>query len=80
MLYTDGATDLPAPHGLDEAGFTALVERAGGATSADDLADRIQSELETILPFTSREDDIALLVLRVPELGDTDVEHPAQIG
>ena len=74
VLYTDGATDLPPPHGLDEAAFTALVERAGGCRSANDLADRIQTELETILPFTRRDDDIALLILRVPE-SDHDEPH-----
>ncbi|MEO6652188.1 MAG: SpoIIE family protein phosphatase [Ilumatobacteraceae bacterium] len=66
VFHTDGATDLPPPHDLDEAHWLELVSdaaRDGG--TADDIADRIQTKLEAILPFRSRNDDIALLVLVV---------------
>ena len=70
VLHTDGATDLPPPHGLDEPAWRALVHdavRAGG--SADDIAEHIQHSLAQILPFESRHDDIALLVLKIEPYG-----------
>ncbi|MDW3213121.1 MAG: SpoIIE family protein phosphatase [Ilumatobacteraceae bacterium] len=65
VLHTDGATDLPPPHGLDEPAWRTLVHdavRSGG--TADDIAEHIQHALAEILPFESRHDDIALLVLK----------------
>ena len=64
VFHTDGATDVPPPHDLDDEDWTNLVARAvqpGG--TAEDIADRIQESLEAILPFETRHDDIALLVL-----------------
>lgn len=66
VFHTDGATDVPPPHHLDEAGWADLVGDAvapGG--TADDVADRIQHALQAMLPFDARNDDIALLVLAV---------------
>jgi PAS domain S-box-containing protein len=66
VLYTDGATDVPPPHGLDDEAFQEVVRRAAvGARSADEVADRIRDELEAVQPLDEREDDIALLVLLV---------------
>ncbi|MEJ7800508.1 MAG: SpoIIE family protein phosphatase [Ilumatobacter sp.] len=75
VFHTDGATDLPPPHDLGEARWIDLVSQAArrGGT-ADDIADRIRTALETILPFRSRNDDIALLLLAVDEQ-----EHEAPI-
>jgi serine phosphatase RsbU (regulator of sigma subunit) len=68
VFYTDGATDVPPPHSLDNAQFIALVERATTyASTADEVADRLRDGLETVLSFKHREDDIALLVLRIAE-------------
>ncbi len=66
VFHTDGATDVPPPHDLDDEAWRALVDaaaRAGGP--ADAIAERIQQSLENVLPFESRNDDIALLVLEV---------------
>ncbi len=66
VFHTDGATDLPPPYDLDQTGWTNLVSaaaRPGG--TANDIAHRIQHALEAILPFESRNDDIALMVLTV---------------
>jgi serine phosphatase RsbU (regulator of sigma subunit) len=66
VFHTDGATDVRPPSDLDETGWSHLVDEAvrpGG--SADEIAHRIRRALEEILPFESRHDDIALLVLRV---------------
>ncbi len=77
VLYTDGATDVPPPHGLDPAQLCELVERAArGGGSAEVIADRIHQELGAILDFDLRDDDIALLVLRV----DEDHEREAMGG
>ena len=68
VLYTDGVTDVAPPHGLTDAELLELVGRAAaGAESAEDLADRVEAELSAILPIEQRRDDIALLVLRVPD-------------
>lgn len=66
VFHTDGATDLPAPYDLDDTEWADLVNAAAepGGT-ADDIADRIQDALQAILPFNSRNDDIALMVLAV---------------
>lgn len=64
VLHTDGATDLPSPHGLDEPAWRGLVHEAvRSGDTADDIAEHIQHALAEILPFESRHDDIALLVL-----------------
>lgn len=67
VFHTDGATDVPAPYDLVDAEWADLVNTAtelGG--TADDIAHRIQDALQAVLPFDSRDDDIALVVLAVP--------------
>ena len=65
ILHTDGATDVPPPHGLDELEWRALVDQAvRPADTADTIAEHIQQALADILPFESRHDDIALLVIK----------------
>jgi serine phosphatase RsbU (regulator of sigma subunit) len=67
VLYTDGATDLAPPHGFSASEFTAFVRTAAeGATSAEELADRLHAGLSSVLPIEERGDDIALLILRFP--------------
>jgi len=69
VLYTDGATDVRPPHDLDPARFLALVDKAVHSTrTAEEVADRLHEALETVLPVNRRNDDIALLVLRVSKL------------
>ena len=66
VLYTDGATDVPGPHGLTAEEFAAIVDaEVRSARHVEDVADRIHGRLAEILPFEERNDDIALLVLRV---------------
>jgi serine phosphatase RsbU (regulator of sigma subunit) len=67
VLYTDGVTDVAPPHGLTTEEFAAMVGRAAAeASSAEELADRLRAELSVILPISERNDDIALLILRLP--------------
>jgi serine phosphatase RsbU (regulator of sigma subunit) len=65
VAYTDGAADLPPPHGITENEVTKLVGSVVTATgSADEVADGMHRELHRIRPIDERDDDIALLVLR----------------
>jgi len=68
VLHTDGATDVAPPHGLTADQFAALVAAAAAdARGAEEVADRLQEQLEAILPIDERDDDIALVVLRVAD-------------
>lgn len=70
VFYTDGATDVRPPNSLTAAEFTRLVDQAAApGGTAEAIADRIHGALEAVLPLNRRDDDIALLVLRVA--GDT---------
>jgi PAS domain S-box-containing protein len=66
LLYTDGVTDVAPPHDL---GTEALCELFGassaGGSSAGEVADRLGRELSAILPLAERNDDIALLVVKI---------------
>ena len=65
IFYTDGATDVPR-HSLDEHQWSQLVGAAvRPAASAEAIADNIRDSLELVLPFAQRDDDIALLILKV---------------
>lgn len=79
VMYTDGVTDLPPPHGLDEAGVLSLVHDAVGASPdaptghdepgpsrADRIAHELGQRIERRVPVVQRGDDIALVVLAVP--------------
>ncbi len=66
VFYTDGATDVAPPHALEPAELTAIVERAAAtATSAEEVADHVHDALEDVLGFAERNDDIALLIVRI---------------
>ncbi len=65
VLYSDGATDLPPPHGIsDEQLATLLAADVAAADDPEVAADAIADLLQRHLPFPQRHDDIALLVLR----------------
>ena len=66
VLYTDGVTDVPPPDDLDEVTLATLVRRAAdGATSAEVVADRLGRSLHELLPVARRNDDVAIVVIRV---------------
>ena len=66
VFYTNGATDVRPPHSLSAMQFSELVgEAVAPGGSAESIADRIHEALETVLSFNRRDDDIALLVVRV---------------
>jgi PAS domain S-box-containing protein len=70
LFYTDGATDVRRPYGLDSEQFAQVVGRAASdARSAEAIADEIHKALDSIVSFDRRDDDIALLVLRIADTG-----------
>jgi serine phosphatase RsbU (regulator of sigma subunit) len=71
VLYTDGITDVRPPHDLATGALEEMVERAAtGADSATEVVKRLGGELSAVLPIAERNDDIAILVLKVPEGGE----------
>ena len=64
VFYTDGATDAPGAAGLDDEQFMTLVQESV-AGDAEETADNIHLRLEAIRPFHERDDDLALLVIRI---------------
>jgi serine phosphatase RsbU (regulator of sigma subunit) len=79
VLYTDGITDVRPPHGLSTEELLVIVERAAAdAASAADVVQRLGSEVSAILPISKRNDDIAILALKVStERAADDDEEPA---
>ena len=65
VFYTDGIADLPPPYGLDLEEVTALIASAATSGTADGIAEAIYSSVVDRLPETRRQDDIALVILRV---------------
>jgi serine phosphatase RsbU (regulator of sigma subunit) len=66
VLYTDGITDVRPPHALSEQQLAGRAASASAdAATAEDIARRLEHDLEAVLPRQSREDDVALVVLRV---------------
>ncbi|HEY5873745.1 MAG TPA: hypothetical protein VIT64_00530, partial [Ilumatobacteraceae bacterium] len=54
------------PHGLSADEFVELVAgAAASATTAEEVADRLSDALAQILSLEERDDDIAMMVLRV---------------
>jgi PAS domain S-box-containing protein len=68
VLYTDGITDVPPPHDLDSQAMRKLVSTAAtGSTTAEEIADRIFDAVQEIKPLEARDDDIAMLVVRIDD-------------
>ncbi len=66
VLYTDGVTDLAPPNALAPEDVCEILDDASSsAVNADEIAAGLGRLLEQRVPFTKRNDDIALLVLRV---------------
>jgi PAS domain S-box-containing protein len=68
ILYTDGVTDVPPPHDLDLDVLVPIVrDAAAGAASAEVVADRLGAVIHEQLPLSRRNDDVALVVVRVDD-------------
>jgi serine phosphatase RsbU (regulator of sigma subunit) len=65
VFYTDGITDLPPPYGIDAAELSRVVHQLRARPSAEEIAAGIHRSLLTRVPDRSRQDDVALLVIRV---------------
>lgn len=67
VYYTDGATDVPK-HSLDEASWRTLVGAAASrAATADEVADNVRDALDDVLSLDQRNDDIALVIIKVAD-------------
>jgi PAS domain S-box-containing protein len=65
VAYTDGVTDLPAPHGLSDEGLLALARQlTGPGATVDTVAAGIEHDLDSRAPAPERRDDVALLIAR----------------
>lgn len=81
VLYTDGFTDVPGTYGLDDEQLYSTLERVHAASRhADDFADRFGHAVEAILPMAQRDDDMAMLVLRVGERADAEPDPLSLLG
>lgn len=65
VLYTDGLTDLAPPYGILPSDLAQLVQRLRDNPTADGIAAAIQLSLLERVPDRARQDDVALLVLRI---------------
>ena len=66
VLYTDGITDVSPPHGIDPNALAEMVAKAAdGDTSAEDVAAHLGDAIEEVLPISERNDDVAILVVRL---------------
>jgi serine phosphatase RsbU (regulator of sigma subunit) len=67
VLFTDGVTDVPPPHGLSDEAVGQLFGAAARTGDAERTADAIQLGLSEHLPMEQRKDDVALVVLKVAD-------------
>lgn len=75
VIHTDGITDVPDPYGLDDEALAAIVSHAAAAPGgAEPVAERLRAAVGAVLPLNERDDDIALVVVRV---GEPDEDAPA---
>jgi sigma-B regulation protein RsbU (phosphoserine phosphatase) len=65
VLYTDGITDLPPPYGIVPSELTQVIGRLRNLRSAEAIAAGIQRSLHDRVPDHNRQDDVALLVVRI---------------
>ncbi len=65
VFYTDGVTDVRPPHDLTPDALEELVAHAAIGTTAEEVITNLGYRIDARLPFTQRNDDIALLVLKV---------------
>ena len=65
VLYTDGITDLPPPYGITTAELADLVHTHRSRGTAEEIAAAIYRSLLESAPDRHRQDDVALLVIKV---------------
>jgi serine phosphatase RsbU (regulator of sigma subunit) len=65
LFYTDGITDLPDPYGITPDDMLELVDRLAVHETADEIANGLHSSVNARIADAWRDDDIALIVLRV---------------
>ncbi len=70
MLHTDGVTDLAPPYDLAPEAMQAMaVAAAASSVTADGIASALGESIADTLSLAERDDDIALLILRIGSVG-----------
>jgi PAS domain S-box-containing protein len=68
VLYTDGVTDVAPPYGLDgDALIRMVTDAAMTEGTAEDVLERLGEAIQDLLPIPERNDDMALVVVRVSD-------------
>jgi serine phosphatase RsbU (regulator of sigma subunit) len=65
VFYTDGITDLRPPYGIGDAELAQVIDDLRSEPTADAVADGIHRSLLRRVSDQSRQDDVALVVLKV---------------
>jgi serine phosphatase RsbU (regulator of sigma subunit) len=65
VFYTDGVTDLPPPLGLTADQLNARIEALPDHSTAGAVAEGIRTMIKRRVPEVERDDDVALLVIRI---------------
>lgn len=65
VLYTDGITDLPPPYGIATEELVDQVHELRSKRTADEIAGELHRALLRRVPDRSRQDDVAVLVVRI---------------
>jgi serine phosphatase RsbU (regulator of sigma subunit) len=65
VFYTDGITDLPPPYGIDTSELIKVIHHLRHLPTAEAVAAGIQRSLHQRVPDRTRQDDVALLVVRI---------------
>ena len=66
VLHTDGVNDVAPPHGLDDAMMLSMVAAASASGGTAELvAERLGSAIAGVLPIAERDDDMAIVVVRL---------------
>lgn len=66
VIHTDGVNDVRPPHALDDTGLRLLVAEASAVSGpAEVVAERLGTAISDILPIPDRDDDVAMVVLRI---------------
>jgi len=80
VLNTDGITDVPDPYGIDEEAMARIVTDAAACPgAAEQVAEHLGREVQRVLPIPLRDDDIALVVVRITGDEVVDITDAAEV-
>jgi PAS domain S-box-containing protein len=65
VLHTDGVNDVRPPHDLDDQALMSMIRTAASDGPADVIAERLGHAISDVLSIPERDDDVAVVVLRI---------------